>query len=235
MKTKINYEQGQVLGDYGIVYIRDTGKRIFPSYKRGLRYALFKCRCGNEFETAVLKIKNGHTKSCGCHKIKVGKEVNLIHGLSGHKLFKKWGSIKERIYNPNVLHYKDYGGRGIKLYEPWINDAKSFIKYCMTLPGWDNPNLKLDRINNEGNYEPGNLRFTTNYISILNRRRHKSNTSGHEGVSFDITHNEWQSYTYKNYKKITLYRGKSKELAIKARRKYFYDNNLIQYKPLNNQ
>jgi hypothetical protein len=67
--------------------------------------------------------------------------------------------------------YNNWGGRGIKVYQKWLDDPRLFIDYLMALDGWDNPELVLDRINNDGDYEPGNLRWTTYLVSGRNQRR----------------------------------------------------------------
>ena len=229
MKTRfINYYPGQAIGENGITYVGEAEPRNYQH--KTVRMIIFRCSCGKLFTTTATKVKTGHTASCGCYRDKKISEVNKIHGLSNHRLRYKWSSIKARIFNPNTSSYKYYGGRGIKMYEPWVHDTKSFIEYCMTLEGSDDNTLSLDRINNEGNYEPGNLRFTTPNIQVRNRRKLPGNTSGFTGVAYDIKHNEWQSYIYLNRKKITIYRGKSKQEAINLREEYIIRNQLIGYK-----
>lgn len=116
------------------------------------------------------------------------------------------------------------------MYEPWVYDAKAFIDYCQTLVGNDNPKLTLDRIDNNGNYVPGNIRFTNAHVQMANRNRMKVNTSGYIGVAFDIRHKQWQSYIYFNRKKITIYRGTSKLRAVIKRDEYLIENQLTEYK-----
>ncbi len=57
------------------------------------------------------------------------------------------------------------------MHQPWIDDRRLFVEYLMTLEGWDDETLWLDRTNNEGNYEPGNLRWVTSSVSRINSRR----------------------------------------------------------------
>lgn len=84
--------------------------------------------------------------------------------------FKVYMTI-DRCHNPANEHWHDYGGRGISVHLPWKICPHLFTEYLMTLPGWDNKNLVLDRENNDGNYEPGNLRFVSQSVSQKNRRR----------------------------------------------------------------
>jgi hypothetical protein len=67
-----------------------------------------------------------------------------------------------------LWHY--YGGRGIRVYQPWLQDPSAFLRYLTTLPCWCNPTLVIDRIDNDGHYEPGNLRFVTRSVSQRNKR-----------------------------------------------------------------
>lgn len=94
----------------------------------------------------------------------------VTHGLSGTKIRRCWSHIKQRCFNENNRKYKHYGGRGITMFRPWIDDFLSFYNFVSTLPGWDNPELSIDRINNDGHYEPGNLRWATKEQQKANRR-----------------------------------------------------------------
>lgn len=77
----------------------------------------------------------------------------------------------QRCTDENHRMYKNYGGRGIQIYPIWLKNWRAFAEYLMTLPGWNDASLVLDRIDNNGNYEPGNLRFVTWTESNHNRRK----------------------------------------------------------------
>ena len=229
MKSRfIPYYPGQVVGDHGVTYVAEAESRQYHS--KSIRMIKFQCSCGKFFITTATKVKTGHTTSCGCYIASIIGKMNLTHGLSNHRLRFKWSSIKERIFNTHSKNYKNYGARGIKMYEPWVHNIKLFYDYVQTLPDYGIKGLSLDRINNDGNYEPGNLRWTTKNIQTRNRRKLPANTSGYVGVAFDKTHLEWQSYIYADRKKNTIYRGKSKEDAINRREEYIIRNQLIGYK-----
>jgi len=133
---------------------------------------MFLCnRCGNTIKRNIADVRCGDIKSCGCLRREITIQRHLIHGLTHTRLYNIWGGIKGRCYNPNLYSYKNYGGRGIKMYEEWKNDSVSFINYCKTLKGWDNPNLSIDRIDNDGNYEPNNLKFSDDHTQMVNRRK----------------------------------------------------------------
>jgi len=114
---------------------------------------------------------------------KNGRKYWDCHQLCCHKLYQTWADIIQRTTNPQNPAYKNYGGRDIKIAPEWRHDPAAFIHYCETLSGWDDPNLSIDRINNDGNYEPGNIRFTDYSVQNLNKRPH-SNT-GHKFISFN--------------------------------------------------
>lgn len=78
--------------------------------------------------------------------------------------------MRSRCLNPNATGYKNWGGRGIKIYEKWIHDFNAFYEYVSKLPHFGEKGYTLDRINNEGNYEPNNLRWATRYEQTHNRR-----------------------------------------------------------------
>lgn len=87
------------------------------------------------------------------------------------RLLNRLSAIISRCRQKTCRVYSSYGGRGIDVSEKWVKDRSSFLEYVQTLPGWDNPDLQLDRINNDGNYEPGNLRFVTCKVNAGNKRK----------------------------------------------------------------
>ena len=86
------------------------------------------------------------------------------------RMYTKANAAKQRCHNPEHPAFKNYGARGIKLYLLWQANVKAFALYLMDLPGSDNVELVLDRIDNNRGYEPGNLRFVTQNESAANRR-----------------------------------------------------------------
>jgi hypothetical protein len=87
------------------------------------------------------------------------------------RLLNRLSSIISRCQNPKNARYLGYGGRGITVYQAWVKNRFTFLAYVQTLPGWDDPDLELDRIDNDGNYEPGNIRFVTRRENVHNRRK----------------------------------------------------------------
>ena len=136
---------------------------ITPSRKGHRPYVYCKCDCGETKEVDAYHILSGKVISCGC---KWGGHVT--HGLTNHRLYNVWEGIKARCNNPNYNQYKDYGGRGIKICDEWANDASVFIKWGIA-NGW-RKGLTIERVDNDGNYEPSNCKWVTWIEQGKNRR-----------------------------------------------------------------
>ena len=149
------------------------------------------------------------------------------HGLSRHPLYRKWIDIKGRCYRENTNGYKHWDGRGVKMYKPWINDPKAFIEYVMSLPHYGNSNFKsLDRINNDGDYVPGNLRWTDFHHQLVNQRKHLSVT-GYVGVY--PSNSRYCSNITVYGKVIRFGTFDTIKEAVNARNNYIISNNLTEY------
>lgn len=132
-------------------------------------YWLCQCDCGNTTTVREASIKNGHTKSCGCIRSDRMKYSNprTTHGLRGHRLNSIWRGMKTRCYNKNSLEYSNYGGRGITVCKEWKDDFKSFYDWAMS-HGYKE-GLTIDRIDNNGNYEPNNCQWLTKSENVAKR------------------------------------------------------------------
>ena len=136
------------------------------------------CDCGNEINVRHSCLQSGHTTSCGCyHREKFG-DVNRTHNLS-HKshLYSVWKNMKDRCYREKCKSYKNYGGRGIEVCDEWRSDYKAFYDWSMA-NGYKEEQtaggvniLSIDRINNDGNYEPSNCRWVTADVQAKNKRK----------------------------------------------------------------
>ena len=121
------------------------------------------CDCGRIIIVDYCHVKDGHTKSCGCY----AKEKRTIHGFNGTRLSSIYRHILRRCYSPSDENYKWYGAKGIKMCDEWLNNRKLFFDWAMSNGYKDN--LTIDRINNNGNYEPSNCRWVTTKVNNRNR------------------------------------------------------------------
>lgn len=128
---------------------------------------LFRCSCGTAKECRLSHVKAGRTTSCGCAQHRLVVERFTTHGLSNSPTYRSWQAMRNRCYNQKHRQYKDYGGRGIKVCERWRGSFSAFLKDMG--PRTDR-SLTLDRINNDGNYEPGNCRWATRSEQRRNSR-----------------------------------------------------------------
>lgn len=122
------------------------------------------CSCGRETTVTSGNLRSGNTKSCGCSQHK----ATTIHGASKTREYRTWINIMSRCYDPKVPYFKYYGGRGIKVCKRW-HDVKNFLADMGKRP----PGLTLERIDNDGNYEPSNCRWDTWLKQAANRRPRK--------------------------------------------------------------
>jgi len=97
------------------------------------------------------------------------------HGLTKHPFYERWKNIHQRCFNENNPRYHDWGGRGITVCDEWKKNAKAFIDYISALKHAGEKGYSLDRKDNDGNYEPGNIRWATATEQNNNQRKRRTN------------------------------------------------------------
>lgn len=144
------------------------------------RSVLCTCTCGSQKVVLKDNLRRGLSKSCGCLRreklaeIKKGNAYGFKHGHApdGHSSpeYAAWAKMKDRCRNPLNAEFDAYGGRGISVCASWRGSFESFLLDMGLRPG---DRFSLDRINNEGNYEPDNCRWATQSQQNANRRPYK--------------------------------------------------------------
>jgi len=200
----------KLIGDTYMKYPTEKSQRRY-------RYGLYECQyCNIEFEARTKSIKSGNTKSCGCQK------GGITHGLSHNQFYETWKNMMGRCYNLKNKHYQSYGGRGISVCIDW-QDLANFVSWAEStyIEG-----MTMDRINNDGNYEPTNIRWSDKTTQALNKRISKSNTSGFVGIYWHKGNTKWFAQISVN--KIVIYLGyfNSVQEAVQARDIYIIENKL---------
>lgn len=143
-------------------------EKYFNKTKKGL----FRCSCGTEKYIGTHPVFHGKVKSCGCKTGELIAISQTTHGMSKQgkgSTFLSWNLLSQRCYNPKNPAYKNYGARGVIVCDRWRHSFENFLVDMGARP----EGTTLDRINNDGNYEPANCRWATRVEQNRNTRRNK--------------------------------------------------------------
>ena len=148
-----------------------TIKEVEPYICNNIKYRQFecKCECGKIVEARLDRMRKGDVNSCGClHKDIVTKH-NHCTRIKKSPEYQSYSAMVQRCTNPNNRDWKNYGGRGIKVCNEWLDNFETFLNDMGSRP----IGTTLDRINSNWNYEPGKCRWATPKVQANNRRKLK--------------------------------------------------------------
>ena len=191
MRKLANDLTGKKFGKLEVIGVHDTGSRK--------TYYVCQCDCGNIKVVRADALISGATKSCGCIKKehdKINLTANHKHKMSGTRIYETWQDMKRRCYNKQNARYDRYGGRGITVCDEWLNNFQSFYDWAISNGYSDD--LTIDRIDNDGNYEPSNCRWSTAKEQCNNRGSNINITIGNATKSLMC----WCEIFNVDYKKV---------------------------------
>jgi hypothetical protein len=157
----------------GRTFVRLTVLRRSERVSGARRKPMWSCRCqcGTVLDVIGDNLRSGCSKSCGCLDRQKALQRFTKHGAARVDLktveYQTWKRMKQRCLNPNNPKYHRYGGRGIQVCQEWVNDFPRFLADMGQRP----KGCSIDRINNDGNYEPSNCRWATIDQQAANKSR----------------------------------------------------------------
>ena len=130
-----------------------------------------RCDCGTETTVKGRHLMSGHTVSCGCLRVETAGNAFRKHGKRFTPEYNSWSHMRRRCNEPSNKNYDDYGGRGIKVCREWDSSFEAFFAAVGPKPS---PQHSIDRYpDNDGHYEPGNVRWATKAEQANNKQRSK--------------------------------------------------------------
>lgn len=133
---------------------------------RGARWVC-QCECGNKTVARADGLRVGRSRSCGCLSAETAVAVHQKHGRCNSAEYTAWVNMRKRCSDQKSKSWPNYGGRGIKVCPEWDQSFEAFHSHVGDRPG---EGFELDRIDNDGDYRPGNVRWVTKAENNKNRR-----------------------------------------------------------------
>lgn len=152
----------------GQTFERLTVIRFVGSSKYGPVW-LCQCNCGSTINVCGKSLKSGNTRSCGCLQKETVTRTSTKHGLHGSRVYQIWADMRRRCQTPSCGSYEEYGRRGIKVCQRW----ERFVLFLEDMGHPPTDKHELDRVDNNGHYEPDNCRWATEKTQARNRRSNR--------------------------------------------------------------
>jgi hypothetical protein len=149
-----------------LTVIERLANKRHPSGKTSQQF-LARCLCGNTTQVLWSRLASGKTTSCGCYRVDASREKQKTHGMCDTPEYAIWSTMKARTSNPKTPTFSHYGGRGITVCRRWMDSFEHFLCDIGRRP---TSKHTLERINVDGNYEPGNVEWATMKVQQRNRR-----------------------------------------------------------------
>jgi hypothetical protein len=178
--------QDETGNKYGRLTVLSEAPSIQLKNNKNRRRVTCLCECGKTGVFTLAKLRHGHTQSCGC----LALDARTKHGFARkktsdplrRKTYIAWSDIKNRCLNQNSANYKNYGARGIKMHTAWVDSFEAFLACVGMCP---DGSLSIGRINNNGGYVPGNVRWETDEQQYHNKTNTRFLT--HDGTTQSLT------------------------------------------------
>lgn len=161
-----------------------VGRLVITGYERGIRGGLVKykavCACGETATYDPHNLYNGKTTRCDTCGRRAGLQTRekyspyrgIMPSPHRERWLSRYSAMCSRCTDPTNAAFQFYGARDVAVYEPWIKSSAEFLAYICTIPGWDEPQLTMDRVDPHGGYQPGNIRL----VSIQEQQHNKRTT-----------------------------------------------------------
>lgn len=180
----------------------------YAGVEKNVSYWYCQCGCGHFVRSAGSSLGKG-AKSCGCYNLDVARQRNTTHGMTYSSEYRIWSLMLDRCKNPKNSRFHRYGGRGIAVCERWLK----FENFYADLGARPSLNHSIDRIDSNGNYEPGNVQWAT--PKEQQRNRCNNRMVNHNGALMSFAEACEIAGVSHKIARLRVYRGASPEDTIR--------------------